>query len=186
MGIAGPKQAGKTTLGEQLAAELGLVHTSFAAPIRQFVAKLLGMTAAELEVAKEKPVDWLGGATPRHMMQTLGTEWGRQMVHGELWVRAVLHSLPEHAVISDVRFPNEAAMIRDLGGIVLQIERPGVKFGSDHASEIPLPEALVSATLVNNGTPRDLLDKAVAILQRLGDGHGGLDQKRDQASRRSA
>ena len=27
-----------------------------------------------------------GGKTPRYLMQTLGTEWGRMMVDGDLWV----------------------------------------------------------------------------------------------------
>lgn len=174
-------------LAEHLANDYKLAHLSFAAPIRQFVAKLLGMTWRELEERKEAPIDWLDGVTPRHMMQTLGTEWGRAMVHNDLWTRVIMHSMPpEGAIISDVRFVNEAELIRQRGGVVLKIERPGTGTGDGHVSETPLPEHLVSATILNNGTPDDLIAKAVAIISRLGEHHGGLDQGGHQAPRRTA
>jgi hypothetical protein len=49
------------------------------------------------------------GVSPRHLMVTLGTEWGRDAVHPDLWVRIWAASLPEaaHVVAEDVRFPNE-------------------------------------------------------------------------------
>lgn len=122
IGIAGPKRSGKTTLAEGLCKVFSLEHHSFAGPIRAFVASILGYTLEELEVRKEEPVVWLDGKTPRQLMQTVGTEWGRATVHDELWVRSLLARVPaEGAVISDVRFPNEAEAILAAGGIVSNI-----------------------------------------------------------------
>lgn len=162
VGIAGPKRSGKDTLASALNVE---VH-SFAAPIRQFVAGLLGWTLDELEDRKETPVQWLDGVTPRQMMQSLGTEWGRQMVHPELWLRSLAARLPEDgAVVCDVRFDNEAEAIRKLGGKVIRLSRPGAGQGDDHASERPISDHLVDFEIANDGTVAQLLEKALAVLR---------------------
>ncbi len=172
LGIAGAKQAGKTTLANELMHHYKLVHLSFAAPMRQFVAKLLGVSGHELEKMKEQPIDWLDNVTPRHMLQSLGTEWGREMVHPDLWVRVLLHNIPPSgAIISDVRFVNEAELIRKKGGLILKVERPGTGHGDGHISEKPLPDELVNATILNNGDREHLCSKAVDTITRLR-GHG--------------
>lgn len=56
--------------------------------------------------------DAVGGATPRSLMQMIGTDWGRRMIREDLWIdlwRREVRSLPEDAkiVIDDCRFPNE-------------------------------------------------------------------------------
>lgn len=167
VGIAGPKRAGKDTLARGLCAALGLPQDSFAGPLRAFVARTLGMTMAELEDAKEAPIAWLEGVTPRAMMQTVGTEWGRRMVHPDLWLRSLLARIPaQGAVVSDVRFPNEAEAIIEAGGVVIRLSRPGAGEGDSHASETPLPSYLVTFELANDSTPDDLVDRALALLQR--------------------
>ncbi len=41
-------------------------------------------------------------------------------------------------IITDTRFPNEAEAIKKAGGIVIRVDRPGVKPINDHPSEIGL------------------------------------------------
>ncbi|GAP66809.1 hypothetical protein MBSD_n2124 [Mizugakiibacter sediminis] len=171
IGIAGGKRVGKSTLGQHLARRHRLLHTSFAEPIRAFVAGLLGGTLDDLEREKESPIAWLGGVTPRQMMQTLGTEWGRQMVHPDLWLLTALRrAYAAHgAVLSDVRFPNEAAAIRERGGFILRVDRPGFEPGADaHASERPLSMDLIDAVVVNNGSVEDLVLSAEGVLAGFG------------------
>lgn len=166
VGIAGPKRSGKDTLAWLLSSALNVEVHSFAAPIRQFVAGLLGWTLDELEDRKEAPVQWLDGVTPRQMMQSLGTEWGRQMVHPELWLRSLAARLPEGgAVVCDVRFDNEAEAIRKLGGVVIRLSRPGTGQGDDHASERPVSDHLVDFEIANDGTAVQLMEKAMAVLR---------------------
>ncbi len=166
IGIAGAKRSGKTTLATRLAAVFQLEHASFAAPIRDFVARFFEITLDGLEAAKEEPIAWLDGVTPRHMMQTLGTEWGRTLVHPELWIRRVMRlaSVRGGAVVSDVRFPNEAEAIRGLGGIVIRVNRDGCGSADAHASEIPLPARLVDFEIANDSTPEAMTRRAAACV----------------------
>ncbi|KAF1049339.1 deoxynucleotide monophosphate kinase family protein [Xylophilus sp.] len=140
IGLAGRARTGKTTVADRLTAEYGYSNLSFAAPIREFVAQLTGITLAELEntEVKEAVILWIG-KSPRQLMQTLGTEWGRQLVREDFWVRRALaaaETIPGgRAVISDVRFDNEAEAIRAAGGVVLHIVRPDALEVSSHPSE---------------------------------------------------
>jgi len=169
IGIAGPKRSGKDTLAKGLSKALNLPVDSFAAPLRKFVAELLNCSVATLESCKEHPIKWLDGATPRSMMQTVGTEWGREMVHPELWVRSLFHRLrTSGGIISDVRFENEAREIRARGGIVIALSRPGTGSDDAHISEKPLPAELITAHLVNDKDPGALVDAALQLLAAYG------------------
>ena len=89
---------------------------------------------------KEEPCPFLRGRTPRHAMQTLGTEWGRDCISPDLWVQAwrqrvgTLLSDGVPVVTDDCRFVNEADAVRRLGGRIVRVERPGLSTGA-HASE---------------------------------------------------
>lgn len=161
VGLTGRKRSGKSTVARILCERHGFVELSFANPIREFVARLLWPNGTgALERNKEAPIDWLDGITPRQMMQTLGTEWGRQMVHPDLWVRACMHRLEytrcPRIVISDVRFPNEAKAIRERGGVIVEVWRDEAPTGDDHISEAGLPRDLIDVTQHNEGPIADL------------------------------
>ncbi|MBA0429145.1 MULTISPECIES: hypothetical protein [Stenotrophomonas] len=165
IGIAGGKRAGKDTLANGLASALVLPCDSFAAPLRQFVASLLGLSLRELDGRKEEAIDWLAEFTPRHLMQTAGTEWGRDRVHPELWVRSLFARLPAGGLVPDVRFANEAHAIRRRSGVVIRVSRPG--HGS-HDSEQPLPDDLVDIEVNNDGTQADLVRRTLDQLLSRG------------------
>ncbi len=64
--------------------------------------------------------------TPRMLMQMLGTEFGRNMVHPNLWVNSLMNEYKRQKwLITDVRFPNEAKAIKDRGGILIRLDREG-------------------------------------------------------------
>ena len=89
-GLAG---SGKTTAADYLVKAHGFACISFAGPIKSML-RTLGLTALEdiEEVfegeGKEKPNRLLCGKSPRFAMQTLGTEWGRDLIGPDLWVNA--------------------------------------------------------------------------------------------------
>jgi hypothetical protein len=130
VGFFGPMHAGKSEAAKRLVATMGFERQRFAGPLKDM------LVTAGLEVAdvdgdrKETPNALLDGATPRHAMQTLGTEWGRKCISKtfwiNLWARRARASLAAgaHVVVDDLRFPNEAAAIRALGGVVVFIDRP--------------------------------------------------------------
>lgn len=104
----------------------------------------------------------------RALLQRLGTDCGRNLLGENVWVDAVMSDLPDgDVVITDVRFPNEAKAVRDAGGAVIRIGRPGVRPVNGHLSETALDGYDFDAIVVNNSTPDvagSRLRKAVALV----------------------
>lgn len=173
IGICGPARAGKSLAASMLVVQYGFSECTFAGPIRSFVASLMGLPGGleELEGLKEQPHHVFGGCTPRYAMQTLGTEWGRQMISETLWVDACMARVDgcaSHVVISDVRFANEARAIRERGGVIVRIVRPGMIIPeSAHASEAGLPPDMVDLLIENSGDAASLQERLKECVSTL-------------------
>lgn len=142
-GLAG---SGKSTASKYLAEKHGYQLVKFAGPLKDML-RAIGLSEAQIEgELKEEPCEWLQGATPRHAMQTLGTQWGRACIGPsfwiELWVRRVnlIIAAGGRVVVDDCRFPNEADEVRKLGGVVWKIVGRGGIAGA-HESEAGCGEA---------------------------------------------
>ena len=139
IGFTGPIGSGKTTAAKELCSIRGWARVRFADTLKQMLISL-GLDPSETDGdKKELPSELLGGKTPRFAMQTLGTEWGRNIIDSDLWVRAWkkhVHGMFHYynIVADDVRFPNEVAAIHELGGSVIFINRPAIAV-SKHTSE---------------------------------------------------
>lgn len=109
----GPAGAGKTTGARHLSRLSGLKVLRFANPVKDMLITL-GLSEAQVDGdRKEEPSALLGGKTPRHAMQTLGTEW-RDMIDRELWARITVQAAQTlkisgacGVIIDDCRFPHE-------------------------------------------------------------------------------
>lgn len=149
IGFCGLAGSGKTALAEHLVQHHGFLRVPFAGPLKAMAAAF-GLTAAGVAGAlKEEPCETLCGKTPRQFMQLLGTEFGRELIGPDLWVNAwrrsaaryleeaLVDGVPFRIVCDDVRFGNEAAAIRSLGGSVVMLTRRGAgsKSGFSHPSE---------------------------------------------------
>jgi len=156
-GLAG---SGKTTAAKALE-DRNYRRYSFADPLRAMMKVLdIDLDGATSEF-KNTGHPHLCGRTPRYALQRLGTEWGRQMIGQSIWVdatrRRLVQLLPHlNVVIDDCRFNDEAQMIRDLGGVVVCITRPGIK-QMDHASEAGIKTDLINYWLSNHGTEAELV-----------------------------
>ena len=132
--------------------ERGFARRPFAAPLKSMLA-VIGLTDEELNGSRKKqPSDLLCGRTPRYAMRTLGTEWGRDLIHPDLWVTLWTASIADLRrfclVADDVRFPNEVAAIHKLGGEVWRVNRPGCE-SDGHESEAHIPSLNVDVELYN-------------------------------------
>lgn len=178
IGLAGHARVGKDTVARYLAAHLTLISYAFADPLKQALASMFHLTAAQLEGAeKEQPLPWLGKA-PRELMQLLGTEWGRDLVHSQLWLLLAeqnLQLLAEHdqamqgVVIRDVRFDNEADWVRSKGGVIFHISRRGIRPANNHISESGVRHNRGDYVIENDGTLEELyaqLDRTISHLMR--------------------
>ena len=145
IGLCGPKGIGKTTFAKLQDARV----LSFAGPIKRMLRQIL------------PPGDWLGerkedqlpdfpeGITPRVMLQSLGTAWGRNL-DSDIWVIPAMREaeyfmrMDGRVIFDDVRFANEAVAIRAAGGKVYRVVRKDFEVSNDpHISELGLPEELI-------------------------------------------
>lgn len=116
----------------------------------------------------------------RRFLQRLGTEGGRgimtdwlsrldaSIAGGSLWTslfdNEVEYTYSDGVVCDDVRFPNEAGVIRDLDGVIVRIERslsPRLT-GANEAHESETHVIGADITINNDGTEEDL---AVALAE---------------------
>lgn len=159
-------QSGKTTVANYLQ-ERGYCRLPFAQPMRDMLSVMLSNIGYDeeriefhLHVDKEAVLPELG-VSVRHLMRTLGTEWGRECVSPTVWLDVWLAKARRKSfvVVDDVRFKNEADLIYLLGGEVWRITRPGVVRTTDHASEGGLDTwTKFTCDIVNAGTISDLLN----------------------------
>jgi hypothetical protein len=169
--LSGYAGVGKDACAEMLVRRYGFYHCKFADVIKQMVGQMLGVPARRFEDRewKETIVPWLG-RTPRELLQTLGTDWGRELVHPDVWVKTTMYRVRfmSRVVVSDCRFDNEAQAVRDAGGKVINITRPGFDPVNDHRSEIALSPASIDRGLINDGSLEHLFRDLVWKMDSLG------------------
>lgn len=105
--------------------------------------------------------------SPRMILQLLGTEGGRELLHPNVWVNALFADFkPESKwIITDVRFPNEADRVRKEGGLLLKVVRDGIPSNDTHLSETALDNySQWDAIVYNNGTKEDLYNSVKSML----------------------
>lgn len=173
VGLAGKKGSGKST------AALALMNADFElmsfAQTLKLMARVLmsdcGLTERQIQHAQayKEEVMPLIGTSYRYLCQTLGTEWGRQHIHPDLWVIAARHHASKamgDVVFDDVRFENEARMIRDSGGIIIHIHRdlPG---HDAHESEKGIEFVEGDYSISNDGDIDDLQSTVLMLVDAV-------------------
>lgn len=158
IGFSGPAGAGKSTAAKHLVDSCGFQLVKFAGPLKAMLRAIIpGDDQNEwIEGSLKESVHPVLGVTPRHAMQTLGTEWGRNCIGQDLWINLARESIVAaggDVVVDDVRFQNEVDLIRSLGGVVVQIRPKVMTHRPAHASELPCEHDLV---VYNDGSVRDL------------------------------
>lgn len=167
IGLSGWARTGKDTIADNLVETKGYTKISFAQPMKEAMYRLdpritvnevvntslrVGIDVYDWEGLKDRSPDIRG------LLQRFGTEVGREMFGENFWVDYALRHIPDgtKAVFADVRFPNEADAIRNLGGEVFRVERLGVVAANDHISEHALDKYKFDGTIQNNGTIQGL------------------------------
>ena len=171
VGLVGAAGCGKSTVAEILTA-FGYSRLKFSQPLKDML-KSLGLTDEHTEgKLKEVPCDLLSGRTPRHAMQTLGTEWARDIMGKDFWLNIWRHKVSTQkyymnkVVAEDCRFVNEANLIKSLGGELWVIKRPGYELNG-HSSETEMESIKGDYTIHNHGNEADLKMMIYGILNNL-------------------
>lgn len=153
IGITGAKYTGKTTLAREIVRQHGNAQIySFAKPLKEVCHILFGGTEANWygDFKNEKLPEWSlllgeGFSTPRRILQTVGADLFRDKVYHDFWVLVARRYIADIfqneqcglVVIDDVRFDNEAEMLRneDYNTTIVKITRDTDAPKDSHASE---------------------------------------------------
>jgi hypothetical protein len=171
IGIHGLSRVGKDTVANFIISKYFGYRYGLADPIKAMLSAGLGihMDAPYWSSRKEEIIPALG-KSPRQMMQTLGTEWGRQLVHTNLWVTLARDQLLRRGpgmIVSDIRFENEATWVRDIGGVIIHVVRGDAPAVSKHLSENSIVRDPQDRVLLNNSSLEDLRHATHELLDGL-------------------
>lgn len=182
LGISGFAGAGKDEARNVLCSEVGFVGDAFAARLRDMALHLnpyfpeVGDTYANLVVQLGYDTAKRQYPCVREYLIKLGNG-GRIIIQPDIWLDAVLPPAtsaayaaftadPQPLVISDVRYANEAGRIKEMGGIVIRITRPGCV--AVHETEArSLAETPYDHEIVNDGTLEEFRAKVLALVRSL-------------------
>ena len=162
--------SGKSVVANYLINERGFALVKFAGPLKNMMRSLLrdiGMDPEEIERRvegdlKAEPIEALGNVTSRHLMQNLGSAWGREAIYQDFWSDIAIEQIGQHldagrsVVVDDMRFPNEYETIRAFdGGKCVKLVRPSVPLVAT-ATEGQLEGHAFDHLIINDGTIEDL------------------------------
>jgi hypothetical protein len=163
IGLTGYAQSGKDTFASILVEKYGYSRIAFADKIRDFLYGINPMVACSPTGYLQDLVNLVGWDKAkqepqvRRLLQDLGIS-ARDLISEDIWVTAALSSVSkdQRVVITDVRFENEAAIIKSMGGQLWRVKRSGVGPVNDHVSESEMDGYKVDQIFVNNGTLEEL------------------------------
>ena len=156
IGVCGFIGSGKDTIADYLTNFHGFRRESFANTLKDAVSAVFGWDRTMLEGRTKEAREWreqvdpwwatrldMPNLTPRWVLQYWGTEVCRKAFHDDIWIASLenkLRNSRDEIVISDCRFPNEIASIKNAGGKIVWVKRG------------PLPEWYDVAIEANTGS----------------------------------
>lgn len=173
--ITGKAGCGKDTLGAYLMKEHGYAKYNFAKPLYDAVNTMFGWHIAQWADRewKERVIPELG-ASPRRLLQTMGTEWGRELINPDIWVYLAGQAWTHHCrvydppalVITDLRFDNEAEWVLQEGGTIVEVVRPAARDIKEaaHPSELGIARGFERVVVHNDSDIPSYLRAAGAAL----------------------
>ncbi len=177
--FAGKAGIGKDTAADYLVEKHRYNKKSFAEPMKKAVQSMFGLKHEQVfgtKEQKEEAIPALSQKRPisgRELLQTLGTEWGRNIIDPDIWIYKVaedwktMKNIPGYVgmVISDLRFDNEAEWVKSQGGIVINIESPfNPPTDKFHPSENGIDINLVDHVIMNYKKRKEDLYTAIEVI----------------------
>jgi hypothetical protein len=175
VGIVGFAGAGKDTVASMLMSYMlskGFANSriGLADKVKTVCADLYGFSYEQCHGALKDAVDPRYSFTPRFAFQRLGTEVARS-IYSDTWVNYALANMqPGFVLIPDVRFPNEAAAIRQHGGIIIGVLNDRVAPAQiTHESEAHALKLVETAEMraVNHTSLSDLSSQIPQLFEHL-------------------
>jgi len=174
-GIAGLARTGKDTIGNYMSGAHNFHKYAFADPIKKAAHEMFDIPLNHFYDDELKEITnntW--GFSPRQIAQMLGTEGGRDLFRSDIWTKrgeiewsnfCATNIYKAGMVFTDVRFENEADMIRLAGGNIIHVFRDNAVKVNDHVSEAGIKVTENKDSIIyNNGTIQDLCEAVDEIV----------------------
>jgi dephospho-CoA kinase len=190
VGICGEIGSGKTLVSDYLVNELKYDEYAFAKPLKD-IAMAMGFTHTEVwgTQAQKLSKNKYWGISAREFLQKFGTEIGRELMPGiipnmdmgesgspwiklfEIYWKSLIERKGTSAtlVVSDVRFVDEAKIVKQNSGVVIRLVRQKKdSSGAEHkhTSETNMNGIKPDYSVTNDGTKDELYKKIIEILQK--------------------
>ncbi len=177
---------------EKLSKLSGFELKSFAHKIKLLVSVLINCEVSDLEDKKFKETtlgpEWNvsidmfeaeafardGELTPRKLMQLLGTDCGRDIIHPNIWINALFSDYKKvngkypNWIVTDSRFINDNERLKEYKALRIRIERPNILTNdgiNNHSSETALDNVTdFDEVIINDKSIPDLMLKVKNIL----------------------
>ena len=181
IGLCGYAAAGKDTAARVLIDDLFFQRVAFADPIKGALLALDPLVPGPREEQYLRLSEFCKDRSwaevkeypeVRRLMQVLGTEVGRNLFDPEIWVKIaeskILSQLSVgNTVVTDVRFPNEARLIKKHGGVLVRVTRPGFGPVNEHVSDRASENWTYDHVLENDSTIEALHEKMKTLVESL-------------------
>lgn len=168
IGITGLKRSGKDTIADFMLKELAKLNPAkvgFADALKKEIATAIGKSREYIEENKDNF---------RLIMQGWGTDFRRKLCGEDYWVRKMIAQISMHhdigtkvIIIPDVRFLNEAQLIRMLEGKIVGVVRGITDAKDSHLSETELKDIKFDCLIENEGSLEDLQKKTKEALKQI-------------------
>lgn len=168
IGIAGRKREGKDSVCSMIREfRPDAMRVALADPIKQISQRVWGLTPEQTDGDLKETLDTQWDKTPRQILQFLGTEVARS-IHPDTWVRLLVRDCIAHErrkvewdseafrptlwVVPDVRFLNEARVLREHGAVIWRVQRFEAPSSDTHPSEMEVDQ-IEPDVVLDNRTP---------------------------------
>jgi len=182
IGMCSRKRCGKDTAGNYLIEKYGYIQYAFAAPLKKACQEIFMFTDEQTEGHDKEKYDDRWNISARKVFQIFGTEMFRQKLGDffpemehikenfwiyrfEMWYAEQKRKNPNvKVVVTDIRFPNEAAIVKKLGGRVIKVNRNTGMLVDGHSSEKNIDLIKGDVIIENNGTLEEYYQKVEKAL----------------------
>jgi|TARA_B110000879_G_scaffold191651_1_gene256997 dephospho-CoA kinase len=174
VGVCGLRGSGKTTLANALCERSMQSGNSskvlnFADPLKAGIKPLFLFSDEQLHGSLKEAVDERWGISPRRAMQRLATEFLRDTIDKDFFIKHLLCRITDpncNYVIADVRFKNEQEALKKAGAIIVRLNRIGLDT-DEHSSEKSIDPTFVDIELGNNGSCEELCNQCIVRLEKF-------------------
>jgi len=185
IGITGKIGSGKSTVSNYIVNKYNYTEYSMASPLKE-IASIFGFSHEQLHGTQEQKLQkhsvW--DISARTFLQKVGTEMFRDIhtiipdmkIEKTIWVDLFKQKYkkdPKMYVISDVRFLDEANMIKELGGVIIKTVRINnisseSKIEHSHISETEMeqiqPDFVIDNDIFDKEKAQNIVDNIILLL----------------------